>query len=132
MRRDRLPGAGLADRVRLQVLEPSNSVVFSAAPDAHDAIARLMGQGPWATVLRESLLIGGWDRLRRVSRDGTISTLFELPEGPANRLGDFAGRYGEALIRSGATRIGGRLPVNPSGGVLCSSLPSPAAPPTIG
>jgi hypothetical protein len=54
-----------------------------------------------------SLLIGGWDRIRRVSRDGTISTLFELPEGPANRLGDFAGRYGETIEAMGVTEEGG-------------------------
>jgi hypothetical protein len=53
------------------------------------------------------LLIGGWDRIRRVSRDGTISTLLELPERRANRLGDVAGRYGETIEAMGVTEEDG-------------------------
>ena len=54
-----------------------------------------------------SLLIGGRDRVRKVSPDGTISTLLDLPEGRAKRLGDFAGRYGETIAAMDVTEEGG-------------------------
>jgi hypothetical protein len=54
-----------------------------------------------------SLLIGERQRIRQVSPDGTISTIFQVPEGRANRLGDFAGRYGDTIEAMEATQEGG-------------------------
>jgi hypothetical protein len=54
-----------------------------------------------------SFLIGERQRIRRVSADGTISTIFQVQPVHANRLGDFAGRYGETIEAMDVTREGG-------------------------
>jgi hypothetical protein len=54
-----------------------------------------------------SLLIGESQRIRKVSADGRISTIFEVQTVHANRLGDFAGRYGETIEAMEVTREGG-------------------------
>jgi hypothetical protein len=54
-----------------------------------------------------SLLIGEWQRIRQVSPDGTISTIFQVQQVHANRLGDFAGRYGESIEAMDVTQEGG-------------------------
>jgi hypothetical protein len=54
-----------------------------------------------------SLLIGEWQRIRRVSPDGTISTIYDAQAVRAHRLGDFAGRYGDTIEAMDATREGG-------------------------
>jgi hypothetical protein len=54
-----------------------------------------------------SLLIGERQRIRQVSPDGTISTIFRVQPVHANRLGDFAGRYGETIEAIEVTQEGG-------------------------
>jgi hypothetical protein len=54
-----------------------------------------------------SLLIGERQRIRRVSADGTISTIFQVQQLHANRLGDFAGRYAETIEAMDVTQEGG-------------------------
>lgn len=54
-----------------------------------------------------SLLIGEWQRIRHVSVDGTISTIFHVQPVHANRLGDFAGRYAETIEAMEVTQEGG-------------------------
>jgi hypothetical protein len=54
-----------------------------------------------------SLLIGEWRDVRRVAPDGTISTIFRAGQVYGNRLGDFAGRYGEQVEAMDVTREGG-------------------------
>jgi hypothetical protein len=54
-----------------------------------------------------SLLIGEQQRIRQVSPEGTISTIFQVQQVHANRLGDFAGRYGETIEAMEVTREGG-------------------------
>lgn len=54
-----------------------------------------------------SLLIGGAQRIRRVSPVGTISTIFRVQQVHGGRLGDFAGRYGETIEAMEVTREGG-------------------------
>ena len=54
-----------------------------------------------------SLLIGEWQRIRRVSSDGTISTIFQTQPVHANRLGDFAGRYADTIDAMDVTQEGG-------------------------
>jgi hypothetical protein len=54
-----------------------------------------------------SLLIGEWQRIRRISRDGTISTIFRTQPVHGNRMGDFAGRYGDTIEAMEVTSEGG-------------------------
>ena len=54
-----------------------------------------------------SLLIGEWQRIRRVSPDGTIGTIFDVRQVHGDRLGDFAGRYGETIEAMEVTQEGG-------------------------
>ena len=53
------------------------------------------------------LLIGGWQRIRAVAPDGTISTLLDVAKVHGNRLGDHAGRHGESIEAMEVTREGG-------------------------
>jgi hypothetical protein len=78
------------------------------------------------------LLIGEQQRIRRVSPDGTISTIFQAQRVHANRLGDFAGRYGDTIEALCAIRdaVDGLLRIRRSGpgptvgAWLRSALPS--------
>ena len=54
-----------------------------------------------------SLLIGEWKNIRRVAPDGTISTIFHADQTYGDRLGDYAGRYGESIEAMDTTREGG-------------------------
>jgi hypothetical protein len=54
-----------------------------------------------------SLLIGELNDIRRVARDGTISTIFQAGQVQGDRLGDFAGRYGDTIEGMDVTREGG-------------------------
>ena len=54
-----------------------------------------------------SLVIGEPYRIRHVSGDGTISTIFTVPERHGDRLGDFAGRYGDFIEAMAVTKEGG-------------------------
>ena len=74
-----------------------------------------------------SLLIGEQQRIRQVSPDGTISTIFQVPELSATRLGDFAGRYGDTIEAMDVTEEGGIavILVVPCCGRLPGSAPDP-------
>jgi hypothetical protein len=54
-----------------------------------------------------SLLIGEYRDIRRVAPDGTISTIFHASQTYGDRLGDFAGRYGDTVEAMDTTREGG-------------------------
>jgi hypothetical protein len=54
-----------------------------------------------------SLLIGERKAIRRVAPDGTISTIFHAGQLHGDRLGDFAGRYGDQIEAMDVTREGG-------------------------
>jgi hypothetical protein len=58
-----------------------------------------------------TLLIGESQRIRQVSTDGTIRTIFELPERRAHRLGDFAGRYADTIEAMDVTEEGGIMAI---------------------
>lgn len=72
-----------------------------------------------------TLLIGEWQRIRRVSADGRIRTVFELPELRPNRLGDFAGRNDDTIEAMGVTAEGG-IAVIMGGGRLGAYYLAPA------
>jgi hypothetical protein len=54
-----------------------------------------------------TLLIAETRRIRQVSADGTIRTVFQVPVEPANRWGDFAGRFGATIEAMDVTEEGG-------------------------
>jgi hypothetical protein len=54
-----------------------------------------------------SLIIGERSNIRRVASDGTISTIFRVKQTHGDRLGDFAGRYGDEIEGMEVTREGG-------------------------
>src|SRR5436190_862086 len=54
-----------------------------------------------------TLLVGESHRIRQVSASGAMHTVFRVPEGRGNRLGDFAGRHGETIEAMGVTQEGG-------------------------
>jgi hypothetical protein len=54
-----------------------------------------------------SLLIGEWRNIRRVAPDGTISTIFHADQVYGDRLGDYAGRFGDTIEAMDTTREGG-------------------------
>jgi hypothetical protein len=54
-----------------------------------------------------SLLVGEWHDIRRIAPDGTISTIFRASPLQGDRLGDFAGRYGDTIEGMEVTREGG-------------------------
>jgi hypothetical protein len=54
-----------------------------------------------------SLLIGEYRDIRRVAPDGTISTIFHAGQQYGDRLGDFAGHYGDNIEAMDTTREGG-------------------------
>ena len=54
-----------------------------------------------------TLLIAEPQRIRQVSADGTIDTIFQVPEARANRLGDYAGRSGDWIEGLAVTEEGG-------------------------
>ena len=54
-----------------------------------------------------SLLIGEQQRIRQVSPDGAIRTIFDAQAVRRGRLGDFAGRYGRTIEAMEVTREGG-------------------------
>jgi hypothetical protein len=56
-----------------------------------------------------TLLVAEQQRIRALAADGTLSTVFSLPQGPAGRVGDFAGRHGDIIEAVGTTREGGIL-----------------------
>ena len=84
------------------------SDIFESAGDGGPATAAGLALPQHLARLPDgSLLIGEQQRIRRVSPDGTISTIFEVQPVHASRLGDFAGRYGETIEAMEVTREGG-------------------------
>ena len=110
----------IADTFNLRVRRVDAHGVIStvAGTDSPDIFASSGDGGP-ATAARlslpqhlghlpdGSLLIGGWQRIRKVAPDGTISTIFRVQPVHAGRLGDFAGRYGDTIEAMDVTREGG-------------------------
>jgi hypothetical protein len=72
-----------------------------------------------------SLLIGEPQRIRQVSPDGTIGTIFRVPAMSATRTGDFAGRYGHSIEAMEVTDEGG-IAVIVSGRTLRALYLAPA------
>lgn len=54
-----------------------------------------------------SLVIGEFRAVRSIAPDGTISTIFHADQAYGDRLGDFAGRYGNYIQGMDTTREGG-------------------------
>jgi hypothetical protein len=54
-----------------------------------------------------SLVIGEYHDIRRVAPGGTISTIFHAQQVYGDRLGDFAGRFGDNIDAMAVTREGG-------------------------
>ena len=54
-----------------------------------------------------TLLIAEPQRIRQVSADGTIDTIFQVPEARANRPGDYHGRSGDSIEALAVTEEGG-------------------------
>jgi hypothetical protein len=81
---------------------------FEGSGDGGPATAAELGLPAELAQLPDgSLLIGEFHDVRRVAPDGKISTFFR-PQGEHNdRLGDFAGRYGEYVEALDVTREGG-------------------------
>jgi hypothetical protein len=86
----------------------TSPVPFESTGDGGPATAAALGlPGHLARLADGSLLIGGEHDIRRVAPDGTISTIFHSKQAYGDRLGDFAGRYGEYIWAMEATREGG-------------------------
>jgi hypothetical protein len=96
------------DGVISTVAGTDKSDIFKSSGDGGPATAAAVALPQHLAWLPDgTLLIGGWNRIRKVSPDGTISTLLKLPEVRANRVGDFAGRYGDTIEAMDVTEEGG-------------------------
>lgn len=121
---------GIADPVRIKAISTvtprypqtvidmphfstDSSAVVPAAPDFKDTIAR---------AAYEEAGIGPEDV--NVAEVYDLSTALELDW--YEHIGLCARGEAEQLLRSGATRLGGRVPVNPSGGLACFGEAVPA------
>jgi hypothetical protein len=81
---------------------------FAGSGDGGPATAAELGLPAQLALLPDgSLLIGEFHDVRRVAPDGTISTFFDPREEHGDRLGDFAGRYGDYIEDLYVTREGG-------------------------
>jgi hypothetical protein len=97
-----------ADGVISTVAGTDKSDIFESFGDGGPATAAGLALPQHLARLRDgTLLIGGWDRIRQVSPDGTITTLLDLKALHAGRLGDFAGRYSETIEAMDVTEEGG-------------------------
>lgn len=103
---------------RVRRVSPSGVISTIAGTDKQDIFDSFGDGGPataaglalpahLARLPDGSLLIGEWARIRRVAPDGTISTIFRVPEVHGGRLGDFAGRYSDTIEAMDVTREGG-------------------------
>ena len=97
-----------ADGVITTVAGTDKSDIFESFGDGGPATAAGLALPQHLARLPDgTLLIGESQRIRQVAPDGTISTLFELPETHGNREGDFAGRHSDSIEAMEVTREGG-------------------------
>ncbi|MDX6201560.1 MAG: hypothetical protein QOJ83_1060, partial [Frankiales bacterium] len=83
----------------------TSSQPFESSGDGGPATAAELGLPAHLARLPDgSLLIGERQVIRRVATDGTISTIFHAGQVYGDRLGDFAGRYGQEIEAMDVTR----------------------------
>jgi hypothetical protein len=96
-----IAGAGKSDPL-------TGPAPFEGSGDGGPATAAELGlPGQLARLPDGSLLIGEFYDVRRVAPDGTISTIFRAKQTFGDRLGDFAGRFGDYIEAMEVTREGG-------------------------